>query len=226
MQSQFLAQLLLTFSASVLFLSASGARAQAPLPGSLQWRANLAKSQGQTRTEILQFEEAGDSTSTLAETITQSLFIDGVVESSAVSGAPDSEYVETWYKVKVLARGPEPRPREAYPSGPIPEQLGELRSDEILVVRLCGTAVVNGISISEHLERPLVESKRYLLFLDPLKHTGAYWTGLTPPVDVDGHGHLVRPAKETNFSRSVAKYRNVTELERDVRRMTQKHQER
>lgn len=226
MQSRFVARLLLAFGSSVLFLSASGAHAQAPLPGSLQWRANLARSKGQTRTEIVQFDEAGDSTSTLAETITQSLFIDGVVESSAVSGAPDSAYVETWYKIKVLARGPEPRPREAYPSGPIPEQLGELRPDEIFVIRLCGTAVVDDISISEHLERPLVESKRYLLFLDPLRHTGAYWTGLTPPVDVDGHGYLVHPAKETNFSRSVAKYRKATELERDIQRMTQNHEER
>jgi hypothetical protein len=159
----------------------------------------------------------------LAETATHSLPVDGVVETSVVYGAPDSINVETWYKVKVLWRGPEPSVHPATVKETVPEQLRDLGQDEILVMRIGGTAVVDGVSITEWAEKPLAAGQRYLFFLDSLKDAGAYMTGLTEPVEVDEQGNLVHPAKKTVFSWSIAGFRDADELERFVQQITQKH---
>ena len=223
MSSRCFLGLLLMSCSSAFFLSVSATSAQAQAGGTLQWRANLAKSQGQTSTGMLLHIEPFDYTSTLSETATQSLLVDGVVESSVVYGAPDSINVETWYKVKVLWRGPEPSVHPATVKETIPEQLRDLRPDEILLMREGGTVIVDGVSITERGVKPLAVTKRYLFVLESLRNASAYTTTLTEPVEVDDQGNIVHPAKMTVFSRSIAGYRGADELERYVQQITQKH---
>ena len=224
MRSRCRCEIVLILCSSVLFLLPFEARAQAPLAGTLQWQANRARAQGSSTAEIVLGIESFDYTPTLSDIAKQSLFVDGLVESSIVVATPDAFDVQTWYRVKVLARGQQPSAnRVAAKVFKIPEQLRDLQSDEIAVRTVGGTAVVDGISITETAEPPLTVGARYLFFLDPTTQPSIYDPTLAPPVQIDKGGTILHPAKKTNFSRSIEGYRDAEELEREVQRAARNH---
>jgi len=210
----------LIFACSLgLWLISVGVHAQTGMVGTLQWTANRAKAAGQSTYTFGPVLENFDYTPKLAQVVNDDLLVSGMVESSFVEAVPTSFNIQTWYKIKVQMRGPEPSAKNRLMGdAKIPDVLQPLASDEVIVCVLGGTAEIEGVTLTQIVDPPLTLGKRYLLFLEPMTTGAAYHIGfMTTPVLVDERGKIEHPDKVTPFLRSIDWVHDVEELKRYVK---------
>ena len=185
-----------------------------PIGGTLAWRAQIAKDRG-LKSITMGGSHENDLQMNLREQLHNSLVIDGEVESSTVD-ASDGASIYSWYRVKVIARGPTPTWVVQGHEGRIPASLKSVGEGEILVRLDCGSVVVDGITITEVREPSLTLGKRYLLFLEPYeistRPTELFVSTLqTEPTELDRDGSIVH-ARKSSFTDKLANFTSIKDV--------------
>jgi hypothetical protein len=146
----------------------------------------------------------------LKELILQSLIVDGEVLSSTVD-ASDGFEIYTWYRVRVLSRGPEPSWVGVVNGGDVPESLPRPNDGEILVRLHGGTVVVDGITITQDDKPQLTIGSRYLFFLEPLRDGAFVPTYQSWPVELNDNG-IINHASHSKFAQRFDRFQTLQDL--------------
>gem|GEM_PF-1086945 len=170
-----------------------------PEDGSLRWRVQEAKRNGERQVEIISFS-CGSELSNLQEALKEALSYFAVIVAEPIEkkSYEEEDYVVTWYRFRIIETL---NPR---PLGPCsgcndsfdpPSDLLPIGNDEILILQGGGTITIDGVKVVHHdSDQPYSLSQKYLLFLSPdsTKRTGVAGLGASGVFEVDSEGILKR----------------------------------
>ncbi len=148
---------------SILASTGLGRIADQQLPGSLSWWASNAKAKGQTKIEIGPIQ-GNDYTPALNQTIANSYIVQGAVATGVVDHS-DGFHIYQWYKVTRTSQSANQNKVKPALSKQLPAGLS-VSADTLLVRIAGGTAVIDGVQITESGPPPLSAGHTYLFFLD------------------------------------------------------------
>lgn len=200
--------------ASLLFLSSTFVIAQTTaLPSSLAWWAQVAQERGQ-KAITLGTGETQDYTPPLIETLRQNLVLRGTVVEHTTDTS-DGFKIRQFYKIHVLAQGPNRRPASTSSiSVRPPSHFQGSSSDELILYTDGGTAIVDGVTITQPGPDILEAQKTYLFFLTRGSN-GIYMLGFnTKPLLLDAQGNIdFTTAGVSKFVRQLRSAHSYSDLE-------------
>ena len=205
--------LLVTISAkSPLAMGQTPANKETVLPSSLRWYAQIAKAHGQSSLE-LSSTETHDYSPPLTDSLRKDLLVKGVVISQTVDFS-DGFKIFRWYKVRVLSQGPNRSFVNKLAHASLPDLAKHIESDEIIVRVHGGTAVVDGVTITQPGPPALKNGEQYAFFVNRTPF-GFYTPGFgTAPVAITSAGHLdVASGSNTQFSRQLRAYHSFEDVQ-------------
>lgn len=184
----------------------------AVLPSSLRWYAQIAKTRGQSVLDLVS-TETYDYSPSLTESLRKDLLVKGTVLSQTVDYSNGFE-IFRWYRVRVLSRGPERTFVNNLEHASIPDSVKHVGSDEIMVRVHGGTAVIDGITITQPGLPTLKDGQSYAFFLDKTPF-GFYTLGFeTTPVAITSNGSLdASSGGNKRFVRQLRAYHSYEDVQ-------------
>jgi len=184
-----------------------------PLPSSLAWYAQLARQRGQTSITLAS-GETHDYTPPLSDTLRKSLVLRGIVVEHTTDTS-DGFKIRQFYRIHVLAQGAKkPSASTAAVSVQPPTHFQTPSSGEIILYTDGGTAVIDGVSITQPGPALLQIQKPYLFFLTP-QSNGIYTLSFnTKPLPLDGQGKIdFSSAGSSKFVQQLRPFQSYSDVE-------------
>jgi len=191
-------------------------------PGTLKWHAQQAKQKGLRKLTLANPLGFFASANSLDEVLAAYSVLVATPMAKAVE-IDSGRQILTIYKLQVLRRLADHPPAPDTLQRQIPAAFGRLQDNEIVVTQYGGTAVVDGVEITQNDPKfPLmVEGRRYLLFLmfDSTGKVGELQLGPEAILEVDQAG-LFKPMTERHSplldDLATATYNSLAQLEHVV----------
>ena len=182
------------------------------LPSSLRWYAEIAKAHGQSSVDLAS-TETHDYSPSLTESLRKDVLVKGIVVSQTLDWS-DGFKIFRWYRVRVLSHGPDRAFTNTLEHASIPNSAKNIGSDEILIRVHGGTAVIDGVAISQPGPLALKDGQQYAFFVNKTSF-GFYTLGFeTTPVAINSAGSFDFSSSGNKlFTRQLRAYHSFEDVQ-------------
>ena len=197
-----------------------------PEYGSLRWRVQEAKRNGERQVELITISCGGREFRNPQEALKEALSYYAVIVAEPIEkkSYADKDHVLTWYRFKIIETL-NPRPLAPCPdcigSFDPPSDMLPIGNDEILILQGGGTITIDGVKVIHHYSsnRPYSLSQKSLLFLTPdsTKRTGI----ASATVFAVDNGGILKATDPDSLTECILKhYQNsLDRLKSDIQRL-------